>query len=74
MFNMAQKEKITNKVLSIVKPIWDSIKMPAIIFMLFYLAGAGFFHGVISANYSHILGDGKIIVIQSIDMSEDKKR
>lgn len=53
--------------------IWtcEQLKLPLILFGLFWFAGYGFYHGVVGAEKVNQLLAGKAIIITSVDLRKD---
>ena len=58
------------EIINAVKWIWDSIKIPVILFSLFLVAGFGLAVGVASSDGYIGLLSGKALVITLIDMPQ----
>jgi hypothetical protein len=58
----------------VIRPVqwaWDQIKLPVMLFLIFWIAGSGFYHGVIAASKIGELTLGKAMVITLLDLKKD---
>jgi len=58
----------------VMRPIqwaWDEVKFPVMFFLLFWMAGSCFYHGVIAASKISELTLGKALIITLVDLKKD---
>ncbi|MGZ5026092.1 MAG: hypothetical protein ACXWAT_02070 [Methylobacter sp.] len=51
--------------------IWDQVKFPVMLFLIFWIAGSGFYHGAIAASKFGELTLGKAMIITLVDLKKD---
>ncbi len=57
-------------VMRILAWVWDQIKLPIVLIGVFWMAGFGFYHGVIQASKIGELTLGKAMIITVVDLSK----
>lgn len=62
---------IKEKIKLIALWIWEQLRIPLIIFGLFWIAGYGFYSGIIGAEQTKAILTGKAIVVTAIDLRKD---
>jgi len=61
------------KLQNLLYSIWDSIRLPFMLVLLFWFSGIGFYHGVIIASDIGKLSMGKVIVVSVLDISKSEE-
>ena len=61
-----------NKTKMMLNWTWQQIKMPLMIFVVFFFGGYGFYHGAVSASKIGQFTTGKAIIITMFDIQKDE--
>ena len=61
-----------NKLKVVFNWMYQQIKMPIMIFVVFFFGGYGFYHGVVSASKIGQFTTGKAIIITMFDIQKDE--
>ena len=54
--------------------VWKQLEAPLIIFGISFMAGYGFYNGIMSAEKAKRLWEGRAIIITSFDMVKDESK
>lgn len=62
-----------NKIKKTLKFIWEQIKLPIIMFVVFFFGGIGLYHGIMVATNLGKITMHSAVVISFIELQEDEQ-
>jgi hypothetical protein len=66
--------KIPIVLASIISTAWELVKFPLTFFVLFWISGAGLYHGIVASSGYGELITGKAIIITAVDLKSEQEK